>query len=303
MYSDTDREIAKACGELARFGIAGRNLRILRRPLTAEAQPLEQVMAPALRLQPRPPARGDREPRDARGQHQQPDPHAARARPAHADGRGVARRGAPRLAQAAARSVPGRHLARRLRPVPPAPLVAAHPARRERDLRAPKGRKWTQVLDARRAGRARLSLRQRRRGRALRVRAAPGRDTLRPDPARGPHRDPDAARAGRHPRDDDRGAAAARPLPPRRPDDAPGHGADPERGPQRPRAGDRGRARRTADRAGRAQVVGLGGPAAAPRGLRRAGRRDPLGAGRGARGRLGADRPRSGRAARGAAAP
>ena len=48
MYSDTDREIAKACGELARFGIAGRNLRILRTSADREAQPLEQVM-PALR--------------------------------------------------------------------------------------------------------------------------------------------------------------------------------------------------------------------------------------------------------------
>ena len=49
MYSDTDREIAKACGELARFGIAGRNLRILRTSADREAQLLEQVMAPALR--------------------------------------------------------------------------------------------------------------------------------------------------------------------------------------------------------------------------------------------------------------
>jgi DNA-binding transcriptional MerR regulator len=49
MYSDTDREIVKACGELARFGIAGRNLRILRTSADREAQLLEQVMAPALR--------------------------------------------------------------------------------------------------------------------------------------------------------------------------------------------------------------------------------------------------------------
>jgi DNA-binding transcriptional MerR regulator len=49
MYSDTDREIVKACGELARFGIAGRNLRILRTSADREAQLLEQVMSPALR--------------------------------------------------------------------------------------------------------------------------------------------------------------------------------------------------------------------------------------------------------------
>jgi DNA-binding transcriptional MerR regulator len=49
MYSDTDREIAKACGELARFGVSGRNLRLLRSSADREAQLLEQVMAPALR--------------------------------------------------------------------------------------------------------------------------------------------------------------------------------------------------------------------------------------------------------------
>ncbi|HEX2359502.1 MAG TPA: MerR family transcriptional regulator [Solirubrobacterales bacterium] len=49
MYNDTDREIVKACGELARFGVAGRNLRALRTSADREAALLEQVMAPALR--------------------------------------------------------------------------------------------------------------------------------------------------------------------------------------------------------------------------------------------------------------
>jgi DNA-binding transcriptional MerR regulator len=49
MYSDTDREIVKACGELARFGVAGRNLRALRTSADREAALLEQVMSAALR--------------------------------------------------------------------------------------------------------------------------------------------------------------------------------------------------------------------------------------------------------------
>jgi hypothetical protein len=49
MYDDSDREIVKACGELARFGVAGRNLRALRTSADREAALLEQVMAPALR--------------------------------------------------------------------------------------------------------------------------------------------------------------------------------------------------------------------------------------------------------------
>jgi DNA-binding transcriptional MerR regulator len=48
-YNETDREIIKACGDLARFGIAGRNLRALRTAADREAQLLESVMGPALR--------------------------------------------------------------------------------------------------------------------------------------------------------------------------------------------------------------------------------------------------------------
>ena len=49
VYDETDREIVKACGELFRFGVAGRNLRVLRTAADREAQLLEQVVGPALR--------------------------------------------------------------------------------------------------------------------------------------------------------------------------------------------------------------------------------------------------------------
>ena len=49
VYDETDREIVKACGELFRFGVAGRNLRVLRTSADREAALLEQVVGPALR--------------------------------------------------------------------------------------------------------------------------------------------------------------------------------------------------------------------------------------------------------------
>ena len=49
LYDDADREIVKACGELARVGVAGRNLRVLRTSADREAALLEQVIGPALR--------------------------------------------------------------------------------------------------------------------------------------------------------------------------------------------------------------------------------------------------------------
>jgi DNA-binding transcriptional MerR regulator len=49
IYDDTDREIVKACSELSRFGVAGRNLRVLRTSADREASLLEQVVGPALR--------------------------------------------------------------------------------------------------------------------------------------------------------------------------------------------------------------------------------------------------------------
>jgi DNA-binding transcriptional MerR regulator len=49
VYDETDREIVKACGELSRFGVAGRNLRVLRTAADREAALLEAVIGPALR--------------------------------------------------------------------------------------------------------------------------------------------------------------------------------------------------------------------------------------------------------------
>jgi len=49
LYDETDREIIKSCAELARFGIAGRNLRVLRTSADREASLLEAVIGPALR--------------------------------------------------------------------------------------------------------------------------------------------------------------------------------------------------------------------------------------------------------------
>ena len=49
LYDDTDREIVKACAELGRFGIEGRNLKVLRTAADREAALLEAVVGPALR--------------------------------------------------------------------------------------------------------------------------------------------------------------------------------------------------------------------------------------------------------------
>ena len=49
LYDETDREIIKSCAELARFGIGGRNLRVLRTSADREASLLEAVIGPALR--------------------------------------------------------------------------------------------------------------------------------------------------------------------------------------------------------------------------------------------------------------
>jgi DNA-binding transcriptional MerR regulator len=48
-YDDTDLEIVKACAELARFGVGGRNLKVLRTAADREAQLLEAVVGPGLR--------------------------------------------------------------------------------------------------------------------------------------------------------------------------------------------------------------------------------------------------------------
>jgi DNA-binding transcriptional MerR regulator len=49
LYDETDREIVKACGELARFGVGARNLRVLRTSADREAALLEAAIGPALR--------------------------------------------------------------------------------------------------------------------------------------------------------------------------------------------------------------------------------------------------------------
>ncbi|MEX2194758.1 MAG: MerR family transcriptional regulator [Thermoleophilaceae bacterium] len=49
LYDETEREIIRACAELARFGVAGRNLRVFRTSADREASLLEQILAPSLR--------------------------------------------------------------------------------------------------------------------------------------------------------------------------------------------------------------------------------------------------------------
>jgi DNA-binding transcriptional MerR regulator len=49
LYDETDREIIKAASELARFGVGGRNLKVLRTSADREAALIEAVVRPALR--------------------------------------------------------------------------------------------------------------------------------------------------------------------------------------------------------------------------------------------------------------
>jgi DNA-binding transcriptional MerR regulator len=49
VYDDTDREIVKASSELSRFGVSGRNLKVLRTAADREAVLLEAVVGPGLR--------------------------------------------------------------------------------------------------------------------------------------------------------------------------------------------------------------------------------------------------------------
>jgi DNA-binding transcriptional MerR regulator len=48
-YDDTDLEIVKACAELARVGVGGRNLKVLRTAADRQAALLEAIVGPALR--------------------------------------------------------------------------------------------------------------------------------------------------------------------------------------------------------------------------------------------------------------
>ncbi|MCW2990615.1 MAG: MerR family transcriptional regulator [Solirubrobacterales bacterium] len=48
-FDETEREIVRAATELARYGVAGRNLRVFRTSADREAALLQQILAPALR--------------------------------------------------------------------------------------------------------------------------------------------------------------------------------------------------------------------------------------------------------------
>jgi DNA-binding transcriptional MerR regulator len=48
-YDETEREIVRSVTELARYGVAGRNLRVFRTSADRESQLLQQILAPALR--------------------------------------------------------------------------------------------------------------------------------------------------------------------------------------------------------------------------------------------------------------
>ena len=48
-YDETEREIIRAATELAKFGVAGRNLKVFRTSADREAALLQQILAPALR--------------------------------------------------------------------------------------------------------------------------------------------------------------------------------------------------------------------------------------------------------------
>lgn len=48
-YDETEREIVRAVAELARFGVAGRNLKVFRTSADREAALLQNILAPALR--------------------------------------------------------------------------------------------------------------------------------------------------------------------------------------------------------------------------------------------------------------
>jgi DNA-binding transcriptional MerR regulator len=49
VYDETDLEIVRAAGELGRYGVGGRNLRVFRTSADREAALLEQLVGPALR--------------------------------------------------------------------------------------------------------------------------------------------------------------------------------------------------------------------------------------------------------------
>jgi hypothetical protein len=48
-YDETEREIVRAVTELARYGVAGRNLRVFKTSAERESALLQQILAPSLR--------------------------------------------------------------------------------------------------------------------------------------------------------------------------------------------------------------------------------------------------------------
>jgi hypothetical protein len=48
-YYETEREIVRAVTELARYGVAGRNLRVFKTSAERESALLQQILAPSLR--------------------------------------------------------------------------------------------------------------------------------------------------------------------------------------------------------------------------------------------------------------
>jgi DNA-binding transcriptional MerR regulator len=71
LYSELDSEIATACGQLARFGIDPRHLRMFRTAAEREAGLLEAIVAPALRARNPERRRGGLEDLEALGAHAQ----------------------------------------------------------------------------------------------------------------------------------------------------------------------------------------------------------------------------------------
>ena len=82
-YDETEREIVRAVSELARYGVAGRNLRVFKTSAERESALLQQILAPAPALaQSRAPQGGRRGAREPRRRRVAPQAPAARARPA-----------------------------------------------------------------------------------------------------------------------------------------------------------------------------------------------------------------------------
>ena len=79
-YDETEREIVRAVTELARYGVAGRNLRVFKTSAEREAALLQQILAPSAALaQPGAAQGGDRGAREPGRRRVAPQAPAARA--------------------------------------------------------------------------------------------------------------------------------------------------------------------------------------------------------------------------------